>query len=101
MVGKIDGTPLGGPVRRTDGIAAGKASAPADGSESARPAETARDTRSSLLERARQAADEAPEVDQGRIDRIREAIVSGEYRIDPEATARAFIAMELSGTPGE
>ena len=32
MVGKIDGTPLGGPVRRTDGIAAGKASAPADGS---------------------------------------------------------------------
>ena len=95
MVGKIDGTLLGGPVRRTDGIAAGKASAPADGSESAR------DTRSSLLERARQAADEAPEVDQGRIDRIREAIVSGEYRIDPEATARAFIAMELSGTPGE
>ncbi|MEL0027592.1 MAG: flagellar biosynthesis anti-sigma factor FlgM [Perlucidibaca sp.] len=92
MVSKIDNSSTGA-LRRLDIARADKADragAPAR-SEDSRPAAT-----SSLLARATALAGAAPEIDQGRIDSIKDAISRGEYRVDPEATARAFIDMELS-----
>ena len=56
------------------------------------------DTKTSLLERAMSVASNAPDIDMSRVEDIRNAIARGEFKIDPEATARAFIAMELSGS---
>lgn len=35
-----------------------------------------------------------PDIDQANVDRLREAITSGEYRIDPDSVAEKMIDME-------
>ncbi len=95
MVSKIDNSTPGMLRRvdsaRTEGLAR-SANTPATDSAS----QPSRAPAGSLLERATTLAAAAPEIDQARVDSIKAAIAQGEYRIDPEATARAFIAMELS-----
>jgi len=93
MVSKIDNTTPGA-LRRLD-IARGERATQGSASPLAesRPAGAAS---GSLMARARELATSAPEIDQSRVDSIKDAIARGEYRIDPEATARAFIDMELS-----
>lgn len=98
MVSKIDNSTPGSLRRvdtaRAEGVAKAQSTATAAGPACA--SQPARAAAGSLLERATQLAAAAPEVDQARVDSIKAAIANGEYRIDPEATARAFIDMELS-----
>ncbi len=46
------------------------------------------------LQRLEQAVAEAPVADAGRVDSIRQAIASGEYRVDPERLATKIIEAE-------
>lgn len=39
----------------------------------------------------------APPVDSAKVERLRDAIVAGEYRPDPEAIAAAMLALEARG----
>lgn len=94
MISKIDNSPAG-VVRRNETARADNSAKSAN----AAPAGEARPLRaagSSLLERASLLAAAAPDIDQARVDSIKAAIANGEYRLDAEATARAFIDMEMS-----
>lgn len=93
MISKIDNSSAGS-LRRTE-------TARTDSARTVTPARSseARQIRAdggSLLERASLLAAAAPDIDQARVDSIKAAIANGEYRLDAEATARAFIDMELS-----
>lgn len=94
MISKIDNSPASS-LRRTetaraDNSAKGASAAPAG------EARTLRTAGGSLLERASLLAAATPDIDQARVDSIKAAIANGEYRLDAEATARAFIDMEMS-----
>ncbi len=97
MVSKIDSSTPG--VLRRIESARSESATKAAGSPAASSVASSRQApaaSSSLLARASQLAAAAPEIDQERVDGIKDAIARGEYHIDPEATARAFIDMELS-----
>ncbi|MES2719395.1 MAG: flagellar biosynthesis anti-sigma factor FlgM [Pseudomonadota bacterium] len=47
-----------------------------------------------LVERASERAKSEPDVDMARVNAVKTAIARGEFSIDPQAVARAFINME-------
>lgn len=53
---------------------------------------------SSLMERAKVAVEQMPEVDRQKVDDIKLAIARGEFQINPKAVAQAFVSMTLSTT---
>lgn len=53
---------------------------------------------SSLIERAKAAAEHVPEVDRQKVDDIKQAIARGEFHINPKAVAQAFVSMTLNAT---
>jgi flagellar biosynthesis anti-sigma factor FlgM len=48
----------------------------------------------SLLSRGLSLAKQAPEVDQGRVDSLKQAISRGEFQVDARAIASALMAMD-------
>jgi len=48
----------------------------------------------SLLSRGLSLAKQAPEVDQGRVDALKQAISRGEFQVDARAIASALMAMD-------
>jgi negative regulator of flagellin synthesis FlgM len=53
---------------------------------------------SSLIERAKAAAEHVPEVDRQKVDDIKQAIARGEFQVNPKAVAQAFVSMTLNAT---
>ncbi len=47
-----------------------------------------------LIQRLSQRIAESPEVDQSRVEAIRQSLAAGSYRIDPERVAEKMIALE-------
>lgn len=103
MVNKLDNTTPAllrrAETARADSSARTASAPPASAAASA--ARTSQAGNSSLLARATMAAHNAPEVDQSRVDAIKTAIARGEFRVDAEATARAFIDMEAALNRGD
>lgn len=72
-----------------------------DSSVKAESAKAAQQDSVSLTPQAKQINDlqkkasDASVVDQKRIDRLKQAIASGEYRVDPEKLARSILNFEL------
>ena len=101
MVDRIDG-PTPGQTRKPD--ANKPVGAPQQSPSSSEPVQDSsaagavqRDSdvlASSVLKRAEAELATAPEVDRERVNRIKEAIASGEFTIDPERVAKAFIELE-------
>jgi len=97
MINKLDTLSPGklatGSVRRIESGTAEARTAAAAAPAPAQPRASA-STGKSLLERAGERANQAPEVDLARVDEIRTAIARGEFSIDAKAVAHAFIRME-------
>jgi len=96
MVSKLDNTGSPVPLRRGDMPRPASVARAPEGS-SAPTASTDRSsaaTGSSLLARATDIARAAPEIDDAKVARIKEALAKGEFQINPDAIARAFIDME-------
>ncbi len=53
---------------------------------------------SSLIERAKAAAEHVPEIDRQKVDDIKQAIARGEFQVNPKAVAQAFVSMTLNAT---
>lgn len=92
MVSKID-SPSPSPLRRIESLTSEPHQAPAPISPPARNTASAQ-VGKSLLERASSEADNSPHVDVARVNDIKAAIAQGEFKIDPNAVARAFLKME-------
>lgn len=100
MVDKIPGfgaTPLRRPEasRSETAQSAGKP-APAPAAET-RHGSVSSVRSDSLLARASQAMADTPEIDQQKVDDIKAAISRGEFKVDAQAVARAFLDMERAG----
>ncbi len=100
MVDKIDG-PSPGPARKPDSArtpAATPAGRPGEPVSEASPTTAVRPesevVESTLLKRAESEVNNAPDVDRQQINRIKEAISNGEFQVDPERVAKAFIELE-------
>lgn len=99
MVDKIHGFGAT-PLRRHD---AGRAEAHTTGKPATAPAAGASAGSvssvrgDSLLARASQAMADTPEIDQKKVDDIKAAISRGEFKVDAQAVARAFLDMERAG----
>mgnify|MGYP000057578696 CR=1 FL=1 len=90
MVNKIDNLSPS-VVRR---IEARSAEARANTSPEAAPARISLPSGKTLVERATDRAKSGPDVDMARVSAVKTAIARGEFSIDPQAVARAFINME-------
>ncbi|WP_022955814.1 flagellar biosynthesis anti-sigma factor FlgM [Perlucidibaca piscinae] len=96
MVSKLDNTGSPVPLRRADMARATAVARPPE-SSSAPTASTDRSSAaasSSLLARATDIARAAPEIDEAKVARIKEALAKGEFQMNPDAIARAFMDME-------
>lgn len=82
--------------RATSGTSAAQANAEAASVE--KPAGTQSTSVSSLIERAKAAAEHVPEVDRQKVDDIKQAIARGEFQVNPKAVAQAFVSMTLNAT---
>lgn len=92
MVGKIDNNPLGN-ARRVE--TPGRPAVAGIDNAVARSAQTgAVKGTDTLLSRALDVASQAPEVNQARVDAIKDAISRGEFRVDARAVANALLAMD-------
>lgn len=96
MVERINGSPVGQPRRIDSGNASQKAEDSKDVTTSANPASSAE---TSLLERARAGIDASDGVDRQKVEAIKTAIRNGEFSIDADQVARAFIDLELQTNP--
>ncbi|SEP03280.1 flagellar biosynthesis anti-sigma factor FlgM [Aquisalimonas asiatica] len=67
---------------------------PQVGQESNGDATSAGASESERLQSVRDAIDQTPEVDQGRVDEIRERIANGEYPLNAESIADRFMELE-------
>lgn len=90
MVNKIDNLSPS-VVRR---IEARSVEARANTSPEAAPARSSTTPGKTLVERATDRAKSGPDVDMARVSAVKTAIARGEFSIDPQAVARAFINME-------
>ncbi|REH36736.1 FlgM family anti-sigma-28 factor [Paraperlucidibaca baekdonensis] len=59
---------------------------------------TSHSASNSLVDRAKAAAHEAPEIDRQKVDDIKLAIARGEFQVNPKAVAQAFVSMTLNAT---
>lgn len=91
MVERIQGSPMGQPRRVDSGNASSKAEGSPTTPASSAPAASAD---SNLLERARISIEGSDGVDRQKVDAIKTAIRNGEFRVDAEQLARAFIDFE-------
>lgn len=96
MVERINGSPVGQPRRIDSGNASQKAESSQDTSQ-ANAAATSAET--SLLERARAGVEASDGVDRQKVEAIKTAIRNGEFSIDADQVARAFIDLELQTNP--
>lgn len=80
----------------TSGISATQAHAEA--APTAKPTGAQSTSVSSLIERAKVAAEHVPEVNRQQVDDIKQAIARGEFQVNPKAVAQAFVSMTLNAT---
>lgn len=93
MLNKIDNYNANN-LRRIDSA---KVSSPTVAAEKAPTAESkaaVNASSGSLLTRGLSLANQAPEVDQGRVDALKQAISRGEFQVDSRAIASALMAMD-------
>lgn len=90
MINKIDNLSPS-LVRR---IEARAAEARAGTAPEAAPARASTPTGKTLIEQAGERARSSPDINSARVNEVKVAIARGEFSIDPQAVARAFIRME-------
>jgi flagellar biosynthesis anti-sigma factor FlgM len=82
--------------RATSGTSAAQANAEAAPTVKATGSQSTSVT--SLIERAKAAAEHVPEVNRQKVDDIKQAIARGEFQVNPKAVAQAFVSMTLNAT---
>lgn len=99
MVDKINGygrtelpaSSRSGSVKRTE---QGESARPSGGEESTRTDEVELTDTAVRLKRIEASLAEQPEVDQARVDALREQVESGDYKVDGQEIARKLVQME-------
>ncbi|WP_372876855.1 flagellar biosynthesis anti-sigma factor FlgM [Spongiibacter marinus] len=99
MVDRINGGPLGQP-RRLDSNPSSNATNAADtGATSPLESATASAADSSLVDRARTAIAGSDGIDRQKVEAIKTAIRNGEFTVDSEQVAKAFVDLERLTDP--
>lgn len=93
MVNKIDNYNANN-LRRIDSAKVSSPSVAAEKTSSVEPKSAVNASAGSLLSRGISLAKQAPEVDQGRVDALKQAISRGEFQVDARAIASALMAMD-------
>ncbi len=93
MVSKIDNYNVNTP-RRIDSAKVGSTGVTSESANNTAVKTSASTHSESLLSRGIALAKQAPEIDQSRVDALKQAISRGEFQVDARAIANALLAMD-------